>query len=235
MKCNGENMFLTKKCPNCGNLVREDAAFCLDCGAMIKSEESVETEAPATETGQSESPAPSFEEPVKDTPAAPAAPEAPLTPPTPQPVPTAETIPPPPPIQPAQTPQTAAVQSPSTPQTAQSPAPPTQSPDQAAERPAPSPVSARLAIVKGAREGTEFPLTSAQITIGRSKAGNDLVLNDPQASRNHAVISMENGVYTIKDLQSTNGTIVNGRQITSRVLVDGDVIEIGDTVLVFHG
>jgi pSer/pThr/pTyr-binding forkhead associated (FHA) protein len=157
-----EENVLTKKCPNCGNLVHEEDFFCLNCGALVKS---AETETPSINP-----------------------PEATL-----------------------------------------------KLSSQPPEKPISSAATAKLAIVKGAREGTEFPLTSAQIAIGRSKTGNDLVLNDPEASRNHAVITVENGIYSIKDLQSTNGTIVNGRQITSRVLVDGDVIEIGDTVLVFHG
>ncbi|MEW6364322.1 MAG: FHA domain-containing protein [Acidobacteriota bacterium] len=64
--------------------------------------------------------------------------------------------------------------------------------------------------------------------IGRDQ-GNDLVLPDTSVSRYHATISRASDFsYTIKDLNSTNGTIVNGTQVDSAVLKDGDDVDLGN-------
>jgi len=72
------------------------------------------------------------------------------------------------------------------------------------------------------------------INIGRDPR-NDLVLLDKKVSRHHAQIRLERGWPIIYDLRSTNGTFVNGQQITKQVLRDGDEIWVGDTKLVFQG
>ena len=81
-----------------------------------------------------------------------------------------------------------------------------------------------------------FNLSSKPFTIGRSpKLGNDLVLHqDGMASRRHARIEYEpDGRFTIYDLQTTNGTLVNGRTIDNVTLNDGDEIVIGATRIIF--
>ncbi len=91
-----------------------------------------------------------------------------------------------------------------------------------------------LVVIEGADKSKEFSLTSDQTRIGRDKEGNDIVLQDTNVSRHHAVISFENHQYTLEDLQSTNGTKVNGKTITKHILTDGDIIQLGDTFLAFY-
>ncbi|MDB5079435.1 MAG: transporter ATP-binding protein [Chloroflexi bacterium] len=67
------------------------------------------------------------------------------------------------------------------------------------------------------------PVTS----FGRDQAGNELLLDNPQVSRRHLQISHRNGVFTATDLNSTNGTYVNGQRIQSVIINDGDIINIG--------
>lgn len=69
--------------------------------------------------------------------------------------------------------------------------------------------------------------------IGRV-AGCDLVINDSKASRRHARIVVEAGVAEVEDLDSSNGTRLNDKPVTRRVLRDGDRIQIGATVLVYR-
>lgn len=84
-----------------------------------------------------------------------------------------------------------------------------------------------------AREGSvrrEVPLTADPITVGRDPK-NDIVLDDRRVSRRHAEIRLRLGRYTLYDLQSTNGTFVNGRRIAEMVLSDDDRITIGGAEL----
>jgi pSer/pThr/pTyr-binding forkhead associated (FHA) protein len=68
------------------------------------------------------------------------------------------------------------------------------------------------------------------VVIGRMEG--DVVLDDDQVSRRHAVLRNASGRLTIEDLGSTNGTRVNGRRIDAAVqLADGDTVEIGRTSL----
>jgi hypothetical protein len=71
------------------------------------------------------------------------------------------------------------------------------------------------------------------MTIGRVP-GNDLVIKDTKASRRHACIHFEGGVAEVEDLQSSNGTLLNGRPVDRKVVRDGDVIRIGTTEIVFR-
>ena len=70
-------------------------------------------------------------------------------------------------------------------------------------------------------------------TIGRLPEC-EVSLSDPGASRRHAQIREEAGIYTLTDLGSTNGTRLNGQTVQSRDLNDGDRITIGSTVLEFR-
>ncbi|MBL8756435.1 MAG: FHA domain-containing protein [Planctomycetes bacterium] len=65
-------------------------------------------------------------------------------------------------------------------------------------------------------------------------AGCDLVIDDGKASRKHARFLVEGGVVEIEDMQSSNGTLLNDKPVTRRMLRSGDRIQIGKTVLVFH-
>lgn len=88
---------------------------------------------------------------------------------------------------------------------------------------------AMLVIQNGSFEGTRHPLGSDETLIGRNPT-TDITLLDEGISREHAIILCdEDGAYSIEDLQSTNGTKVNGKRVRSTPLAHGDVIEIGHT------
>jgi pSer/pThr/pTyr-binding forkhead associated (FHA) protein len=82
--------------------------------------------------------------------------------------------------------------------------------------------------------GRRRPLPAAGTSIGRSR-DNDLWIGDERASRHHARIDLEYGVFVISDLGSANGTYVNGQRVQRQALNDGDEIRIGDSRLTFHG
>jgi serine phosphatase RsbU (regulator of sigma subunit)/pSer/pThr/pTyr-binding forkhead associated (FHA) protein len=82
-------------------------------------------------------------------------------------------------------------------------------------------------------EPYRFSIEKDVITIGRSKK-NDLVLADQWLSRVHAEIRRENGRHYIRDLESRNGTYVNGMRLSQRVpLQNGDVVTLGDQQIRF--
>ncbi len=87
-----------------------------------------------------------------------------------------------------------------------------------------------LVICNGGFEGMEYELISNETLIGRNPT-TDVTLLDESISREHAIIlhDDETGEFSIEDLQSTNGTKVNGKRIRSAELSPGDEIEIGRT------
>jgi hypothetical protein len=94
--------------------------------------------------------------------------------------------------------------------------------------------SATLVVRQGPQAGMSFSITGNQILIGREE-GLDIILQDPESSRRHSRISWQGGDFVIEDLGSTNGTFVNGVQITApQILSPGDSIGIGQTALVFQ-
>jgi type II secretory pathway predicted ATPase ExeA len=72
----------------------------------------------------------------------------------------------------------------------------------------------------------EVEVDRERLMIGRD-ADNDIPLKADYVSRHHAQITVEQGACWITDLNSTNGTFVNGRRIKKRILRDGDVMQIG--------
>lgn len=72
-----------------------------------------------------------------------------------------------------------------------------------------------------------FDLTEPEISIGRAE-GNTIRLNDGSVSSRHAILSFTEDDYTIKDLNSTNGTRVNGTKIVQQKLQRGDAVHIGN-------
>lgn len=94
--------------------------------------------------------------------------------------------------------------------------------------------SAMLVIRQGPQAGMSFPLAGNQFIIGREE-GLEVVLQDPESSRRHARISWQAGQFFVEDLGSTNGTFVNGIQITApQMLNPGDTVGVGQTALVFQ-
>jgi len=86
--------------------------------------------------------------------------------------------------------------------------------------------SFRLAVVYGPETGKSFPL-GEMTRLGRDSES-EVHISDSRISRQHAVIEFQENVYTIRDLDSTNGTFVNGLRITEATpLKVGDSISIG--------
>lgn len=79
----------------------------------------------------------------------------------------------------------------------------------------------------------QFDLSGAVISIGRGSE-NDLILDDPQVSRNHCQLKLQYGAYSLTDMGSTNGSYVNGQRVSEIALGPGDVIELGGTRIEFH-
>lgn len=93
----------------------------------------------------------------------------------------------------------------------------------------------RLVALEGDLEGRVFELQPEETLIGRNPAM-DIALTDDGISREHAIISFEQAVgeYVIEDLQSTNGTKVNGKRVRSATLSPGDELRIGHTSFRFE-
>ena len=77
-----------------------------------------------------------------------------------------------------------------------------------------------------------FPLTQSVVNIGR-RLDNQLVIDDPRISRNHAQLRAIKGRFVIFDLNSTGGTFVNGQRTSQSVMYPGDVISLAGVPLVF--
>src|ERR1700729_480291 len=79
-----------------------------------------------------------------------------------------------------------------------------------------------------------LPLSGPELVIGHS--GADLVLEDRFVSRRHALVTVsESGQVTIRDLNSTGGTFVNGERLAaSRLLRDGDLVQFANLVTRFE-
>jgi hypothetical protein len=94
----------------------------------------------------------------------------------------------------------------------------------------------RLVIRQGPNSGQVYELDRPEVSIGRDIA-NDFVINDAEVSRKHARLTLEADRYKIEDLNSTNGTYIDGqRLIGPHLLAIGEVIMFGDNVgVVFDG
>lgn len=93
---------------------------------------------------------------------------------------------------------------------------------------------ARLVLEAPSAEGERvIPLQARVTVLGRGSEA-DLRVADTGVSRLHAEVRLEGQTVTLVDLDSTNGTSVNGRRISSAVLRDGDTVELGATRLVFR-
>lgn len=95
---------------------------------------------------------------------------------------------------------------------------------------APAPGALR-AVLRGPQG--QWDLHDAVTVIGRSRRC-DIVVDDPNISRQHAELRSQNDGYMVRDLDSTNGVRVNRRPVKQAVLQHGDRIEMGSTELVFE-
>ena len=81
--------------------------------------------------------------------------------------------------------------------------------------------------------GEQVDVGSDPVAIGRNP-DSDILLEDPEVSRQHAEVRREEGVFVLVDLGSVNGTRVNGAGVDERTLQDGDVITIGGATIRFE-
>ncbi len=92
------------------------------------------------------------------------------------------------------------------------------------------PVKAVLRLVELGRERLFEGL--CPLTIGRDKSV-ELVLTDPEVSRRHARLETQGGIVFVRDLESSNGTFLNGRRLRSAIETrEGDTIDVGTTRLI---
>jgi hypothetical protein len=101
-----------------------------------------------------------------------------------------------------------------------------------ADGPAPDVALAQDVVTLTVR-GKRREITSRRVVIGRSKDC-DVQITDPNASRRHAELRQEGSAYWLIDLDSTNGTSVNGHRTARAKLDSGDMITIGSTDLLFE-
>jgi pSer/pThr/pTyr-binding forkhead associated (FHA) protein len=80
--------------------------------------------------------------------------------------------------------------------------------------------------------GNAVPLDKLVTTIGRT-LNNDLVLNDPRISRQHAKVSVIHNQFVLIDLDSSGGSYVNGNRVSKQILYPGDLISLAGLNLVF--
>jgi hypothetical protein len=100
----------------------------------------------------------------------------------------------------------------------------------------PSP-AAPVAVLRELRAdgaGRIVPLDGRPITLGRAR-DNDVVLTDGRVSRHHARVQGRRGTLILSDLESRNGSRVNGVTVSEVVLGPGDRIQLGDSMFVIDG
>jgi transcriptional regulator with GAF, ATPase, and Fis domain len=90
----------------------------------------------------------------------------------------------------------------------------------------------RLLAVSGPLKDSTIPLAEGEITIGR-EASNGIAISDPSVSRKHCLLSGQHGRFLVRDLDSRNGTMVNGTGVEEQWLQHGDEIAAGDSSFLF--
>jgi len=92
---------------------------------------------------------------------------------------------------------------------------------------------AYLLVSTDGAEPVEFDLGGALISVGRA-SDNDVILDDPLVSRHHCQLKLQHGAYSLADLGSRNGSLVNGQAVSEVALGPGDLIRIGSTEIEFQ-
>ncbi|MDQ3280923.1 MAG: FHA domain-containing protein [Acidobacteriota bacterium] len=115
---------------------------------------------------------------------------------------------------------------------------PLKEPEPQATAPQPKVANRRKTLVGSltpdAMPDTVYPLLDSEYTIGRA-ATNGIVIADGSVSSTHARITRTADGFVLEDLQSRNGTFVNGEKVTAkRILTDGDLIRLGKIIMTFN-
>ena len=92
---------------------------------------------------------------------------------------------------------------------------------------APKNLMARLILLLKTSAPKLIDLKADRTLIGR-EVDNDVQIDRPRISRHHAELLVEGGTIWVRDLNSSNGTFVNGRQVQRQALQHGDVLRMGD-------
>lgn len=90
----------------------------------------------------------------------------------------------------------------------------------------------RLVAIAGPLKDSVFALPQGELSIGRDTA-NRLPVGDPSVSRRHCIVSREGETFMVRDLDSRNGTLVNGTPVQIDQIHHGDQIAVGDSIFVF--
>jgi transcriptional regulator with GAF, ATPase, and Fis domain len=93
-------------------------------------------------------------------------------------------------------------------------------------------VRPRLLVLSGPLKDATIPLAEGEVTIGR-EASNGIAVADPSVSRKHCLVSWQDGRFRVRDLESRNGTLVNGAGVGEQWLQHGDEIVTGDSSFLF--
>jgi transcriptional regulator with GAF, ATPase, and Fis domain len=90
----------------------------------------------------------------------------------------------------------------------------------------------RLLVLSGPLKDSSIPLPETEVTVGR-EASNEIAVSDPSVSRKHCHIGAHDGRFLVRDLESRNGTLVNGTPVEEHWLQHGDTISAGDSSFLF--
>ncbi len=91
-----------------------------------------------------------------------------------------------------------------------------------------------LFVIRGNDQGTRYELEEAILRLGRDKSS-AIHVHDTEVSRHHAEFRRTHRDYTVSDLNSSNGTFVNGKQIRQQLLTSGDQVQVGATLMLYTG
>lgn len=100
--------------------------------------------------------------------------------------------------------------------------------------PAPTPAAPATCLLIDRQSGRTYTASAPRTVIGRERTPGGVVLHDPNVSRSHAELSHDGQGWRIRDLNSTNGTLVNDVDVDECPLRDGDLITLGLTNLEFR-
>lgn len=90
----------------------------------------------------------------------------------------------------------------------------------------------RLIAVSGPAAGTTFSLTAGEVSIGRGTS-NEICVNDHSISRQHCLVKKDGDSFKVVDLESYNGTFVNGLPVLEQHLTHGDQVAVGSVLFLF--
>lgn len=93
-------------------------------------------------------------------------------------------------------------------------------------------IRATLKVISGAEQGRTFPLSMSTTVIGRGDQA-DVRIDDDAMSRRHTEVSYRNLEFRVRDLDSSNGTFLNGSEVKEYALRNGDKIMAGETLFLF--